>query len=113
MAGFRTAENGKQFAVGCFCHFIIIAAFLTVRVRLYIVSISKRKYGLRYVPFVLPGETVVFLTMNCKSFNLRRRSAALGPRRNYPANAEMLAFMTSSLSTWGMSTTLTDFFKIN
>lgn len=62
MAGFRTAEDAKQFAIGCFCHFIIIAAFLTIRVRLYLVSISKKIYiyGLRDVPFVLPGATDVF-----------------------------------------------------
>lgn len=96
MAGFRTAEDAKQFAVVGFCHFIIIAAFLTICV--YISSVFL-KYSLRYVPFVLSGETVVSLTMNCKSFNLRRRTAALGPRRNYPANAEMWAFMTSLLIT--------------
>lgn len=78
------------------CHFIIITAQQNVIV-VYLFSMNT-KCDLRYVPFVLSRETCMSLTMNSKSINLRRRSAALGPRRNYPVNAEMWAFMTSSLT---------------
>ncbi len=78
------------------CHFIIITAWHNVIV-FYLFSMHT-KFDLRYVPFVLSSETCMSLTMNRKSIKLRRRSAALGPRRNYPVNAEMWAFMTSSLT---------------
>lgn len=64
-----------------------------------------------YVAYLLCSQDRrVYLRQWISNRSISGRTAALGPRRNYQVNAEMWAFMTSSLTTWGMSTKLSEYF---